>query len=85
MGFIGLLLSVLIRLELSRPGNLLLCGNYQLFNSVVTGHGLVMIFFLVMPVLIGALSNFFLPMMLGAADMAFPRLNNLSIWLFSVS
>ena len=38
-----------------------------------------------MPVLIGALSNFFLPMMLGAADMAFPRLNNLSIWLFSVS
>ena len=85
MGFIGLLLSVLIRLELSRPGNLLLCGNYQLFNSVVTGHGLVMIFFLVMPVLIGALSNFFLPIMLGAADMAFPRLNNLSIWLFSVS
>ncbi len=38
-----------------------------------------------MPVLIGALSNFFLPIMLGAADMAFPRLNNLSIWLFSVS
>ena len=71
-------MSVIIRLELSGPGPMFLHGNNQVFNVLVTGHALSMIFLFVMPILIGSFGNYFLPIMIGAVDMAFARLNNIS-------
>lgn len=73
-------MSVIIRLELSGPGDQFLHENRQVYNVLVTGHAIAMIFLFVMPVLIGAFGNFFLPIMIGAVDMAFARLNNISFW-----
>jgi cytochrome c oxidase subunit 1 len=57
-GIIGTLFSVLIRMELTLPGNQILLGNNQFYNVIVTAHAVIMIFFMVMPALIGGLVTY---------------------------
>ena len=80
-GLIGTFFSVLIRLELARPGNQIFNGDHQFYNVIITAHAFIMIFFMVMPVLIGGFGNWLVPVLIGSPDMAFPRLNNMSFWL----
>jgi heme/copper-type cytochrome/quinol oxidase subunit 1 len=78
-GIIGISLSIIIRLELSLPGFIITSSLH--YNSLITFHGLFMIFFMIMPILIGGFGNILIPLMLGNADMIFPRLNAISLWL----
>jgi hypothetical protein len=70
--FTGLMatgLSVLMRLELSGPGVQYIADN-QLYNSIVTGHGILMMFFVIIPALVGGFGNYLLPLLVGGPDMA---------------
>src|SRR5438270_9711499 len=70
--------ALLMRLQLAQPGSTLLSG--ERYNELMTMHGTTMIFLFVVPVMAG-FANYFVPLMIGARDMAFPRLNALSFWL----
>lgn len=78
---VGSSISWIIRMELSAPGAQYLHGHNQVFNVLVTGHAIAIIFLFVMPFIIGGFGNYYLPLIVGAADIAFARLNNVSFWL----
>jgi len=79
---IGGMLALLVRAELARPG--IQFFDPQTFNGLFSVHASLMIFLFIIPAFAG-LANFVVPLMLGAADMAFPRLNALSFWLLPIA
>jgi len=79
--FIGGVFALLMRLELARPGTQFFPPH--VYNQLFTEHGTIMIFLFIFPVLNG-FGNYFVPLHIGALDMAFPRINALSFWLLPV-
>ena len=97
VGLISVAFTVYMRMELQHPGVQYMClegarliadssaectPNGHLWNVMITYHGVLMMFFVVIPALFGGFGNYFMPLHLGAPDMSFPRLNNLSYWMY---
>ena len=80
-GFTGLILATIIRLELAYPGQFFLTNNAERYLTTISLHGIVMVFFMIIPVIFGAFGNFLLPTQLGIRDVAFPRLNSFMFWV----
>lgn len=79
-GIVGMVLATLIRLEFAYPGVGVFAGDSLQYLSMATAHGVIMVFFMIMPLLLGAFANFLLPTQLGVHDVAFPRLNSAAFW-----
>jgi len=79
-GVVGTVLATIIRLEMAYPGVGILSGDSLQYLSIVTAHGVIMVFFMIIPLLFGAFGNFLLPSQLGVHDVAFPRLNSAAFW-----
>lgn len=73
-------LATVIRMEFAYPGVGVLAGDSIQYLSLATAHGVIMVFFMIMPTLFGAFGNFLLPTQLGVHDVAFPRLNSAAFW-----
>ena len=79
-GTAGMSLATIIRLEFAYPGVGILAGDSIQYLSIATAHGVIMVFFMIMPAVFGAFGNFLLPTQLGVHDVAFPRLNSAAFW-----
>jgi len=85
-GISGTLISVLMRIELYSSGNRIISPeNQNFYNVSITLHGLLMIFFLVMPGLFGGFGNYFVPIFQGSPEVVYPRVNNFSILILLLS
>lgn len=82
-GIIGSSIRMIIRLELGSCNSLI--NNDQIYNSLVTRHAFIIIFFIVIPFIIGGFGNFLVPLILGSPDIAYPRINNIRFWLLPPS
>ena len=80
--FVGAIMGLLMRIELIAPGETIMKA--QTYNGLFTVHGIIMIFMVVIPGLSVIFGNFFLPILIGAKDVAFPKLNRLSWWICAV-
>lgn len=79
-GTAGMSLATVIRLEFAYPGVGVLAGDSLQYLSIATAHGVIMVFYMIMPLIFGAFGNFLLPTQLGVHDVAFPRLNSFAFW-----
>jgi heme/copper-type cytochrome/quinol oxidase subunit 1 len=76
-GLSGAALATMIRLELAHPGSPFFKGDALRYLQVVTAHGLIMVFFVVVPIFFGGFANFLIPYHVGSKDVAYPRLNSI--------
>lgn len=84
-GLSGAALATMIRLELAYPGSHFFKGDSIRYLQVITAHGLIMVFFVVVPIIFGGFANFLIPYHVGSKDVAFPRLNSMGFWLSPVA